>query len=138
MKNIRPQSEVVTTLLHKSCRQMSKKLLLSSLLLILFNLNSFSQSLTPCTTAVSLSHFGVEADLYANYPAALAVDDWFLGANSGTGIGVIGQTAATAKPPYAISAADFRTLIQSAATLAGRNKKYEQRMAVPFGTLSGN
>ena len=98
--------------------------------------NTQGQSVTPCTTAVNLGNFGVDADLYANFPAAIGGDDWFFSSSlPGTGIAVIGTTAATAKPPLMISAADFRTLIATAPNLAAKNRTYEQRMSVPFGTF---
>src|SRR5437016_5529985 len=97
---------------------------------------AFAQSITPCSTAVKIGNFGVDGDFYANTPASIGSndDDWF---NStlypGPGFGVIGVTAATANPP--ISAAAFRSIIQSGSGPVGRNYTYVQRMSVPFGTV---
>src|SRR4051812_7555769 len=54
-----------------------------------------AQSVTPCTTAVSVANFEVDGDFYANTIAT--GDDWFFSNRyPGPGVGVIGTTAATA------------------------------------------
>jgi len=105
-------------------------------LLFLLSRQGFSQSATVCTTAVNYSNFGVDGDLYANTPVSANGDDWFLSSQfSGSNIGVIGTTIATAQPPLLLSATDFRDLIKNATSVAGRNRTYMQRMSVPTGSV---
>jgi hypothetical protein len=83
-----------------------------------------------CTSPTNIANFGVDGDIKANTPAAVMGDSWFYSnVYPGTGIGVIGTTAATATP--AISAATFKSIIQSATSPQGRNRTYAQRMSVP-------
>ncbi|MCE2846925.1 MAG: gliding motility-associated C-terminal domain-containing protein [Sphingobacteriales bacterium] len=90
-----------------------------------------------CTSNSSIANFGINRTIYANSPAG--VDDWFFSAGSpGSGIGIIGTSAATARPPLQISAADFSTLLQSATSVNGRNISYSQGMAVSSLTVQSN
>src|SRR6185436_5418190 len=114
---------------------------LSAFLMLIFCSvqQGYSQSYTPCTTAVNLGNFGVDAELYANTdeenPIVANGDDWFFSSQfPGPNIGVIGLTAATAQPPLQISVSDFNNLLMSAGNSTGRNLTYEQRMSVPFLT----
>ncbi|MFM2206848.1 MAG: hypothetical protein RL213_823, partial [Bacteroidota bacterium] len=79
-----------------------------------------------CDTLALPANFEIDANLRSGnlHPAA---DDWFTGA-SGTGIGVIGTTAATAYAGLPLSIADFKTYLQTAATPLQRNVTYAQRM----------
>ena len=80
-----------------------------------------------CSTPTLVSGFGVDGDVHANTPSGVGGDSWFYSnVFPGPGIGVIGTTAATATP--AISASQFRTLVQTASTSQGRNRTYLQRM----------
>src|SRR5688572_528606 len=83
-----------------------------------------------CGTPSSISNFEVDGDVRANTLTGNFGDSWFFNsANPGSGIGVIGTTAATATP--AISSAQFNTIIQTAPNVNGRNRTYLQRMSVP-------
>ena len=89
---------------------------------------------TTCSSPTLVSGFGVDADVHANTPVGVGGDSWFYSnVFPGPGIGVIGTTAATATP--AISAAQFGSMIQSAATSQGRNRTYVQRMSYPALTV---
>jgi gliding motility-associated-like protein len=92
---------------------------------------------TTCSTPSNVSGFGVDNDLRANTPASILGDSWFYSsANPGSGIGVIGTTAATATP--ALSSAQFGSLVQSSGS-NGRNRTYVQRMSVPaYTVVNGN
>ncbi len=80
-----------------------------------------------CSSPTLVSGFGVDGDVHANTPLGVGGDSWFYSnVFPGPGIGVIGTTAATATP--AISASQFRTLVQTASTSQGRNRTYLQRM----------
>jgi gliding motility-associated-like protein len=98
--------------------------------------NSFGQA--TCSTPTNISGFGVDGDVRANSPAAILGDSWFYSSsNPGSGIGVIGTSAATATPP--ISSSQFGSIIQSAGTGPGRNRTYQQRMSVPaLSVINGN
>ncbi|MFM7217033.1 MAG: hypothetical protein ACKO1U_03335, partial [Bacteroidota bacterium] len=92
---------------------------------------TYAQSVTACTTSTVVSRFGVDADLYSSTPWA-NTDDWFTNPLVvDSGIGIIGQSAATS--PRGISAAAFRSLLQSG--VGGMNYSYEQRMAFPYQTV---
>ena len=83
-----------------------------------------------CLIPSNIANFGVDGDVKANTPASIMGDSWFYSnVYPGTGIGVIGTTAATAIP--AISAATFKSIIQGATSPQGRNRTYAQRMSVP-------
>ena len=95
-------------------------------------MQSYAQSL--CTTNSNLTNFGVDGDFYSNTTFSNS-DDWF-SATGGTGVGVIGTTAATNSRN--VSAATFKAVLQAAGSVTGRNITYEQRMAYPtFTQLNG-
>lgn len=97
-----------------------------------FNLSVYGQA--TCSTPSLISGFGVDGDVHANTPVLIGGDSWFYNnVYPGTGIGVIGLTAATAQP--ALTAAQFNSLIQSASTSQGRNRTYVQRMGYPSLTV---
>jgi hypothetical protein len=102
---------------------------LALLLLTAFSTVSSSvaqQSGSVCDTTAVPAFFEIDANLRSGTVNA-ASDDWFTGP-SGSGIGVIGTAAATAYPGLPLSVADFKNLLQSAATPAQRNVTYAQRM----------
>ncbi len=85
-----------------------------------------------CSTPTNIANFGIDGDVHANTPAAIMGDSWFYSnVYPGTGIGVIGTTAASATP--AMSSAAFKSYLQTAGTSA-RNRTYVQRMSVPYLT----
>src|SRR5689334_8706237 len=90
--------------------------------LLMIGIQKITDALTPvvCTTPIVLANFGVDRDHYATTPIANSDDLFYSSAYPGAGIGVIGITAATATPP--ISAADFRTIVSTAATAVDRNR----------------
>ncbi|MFM7216574.1 MAG: hypothetical protein ACKO1U_00995, partial [Bacteroidota bacterium] len=90
-----------------------------------------AQSYAVCDTIGLPLNFEMDGNLSANTIFS-GSDDWFV--SPGLGTGVIGTTAASAMPPLQISAAAFKSILQSAATPAARNLRYEQRMSVPIAT----
>ncbi|MFM2206849.1 MAG: hypothetical protein RL213_824 [Bacteroidota bacterium] len=84
------------------------------------------QSGSVCDTTALPAFFEIDANLRSG-TVNTASDDWFTG-SSGTGIGVIGTTSATAYPALPLSVTDFRNLLQTAATPVQRNVTYAQRM----------
>ncbi len=86
-----------------------------------------------CGTPANIANFGLDGDVHANTPVSIMGDSWFYSnVFPGSGIGVIGTTAATAIP--AISASAFNSIIQGASNSQGRNRTYSQRMSVPYLT----
>ncbi|HEX5001144.1 MAG TPA: hypothetical protein VFW78_01500, partial [Bacteroidia bacterium] len=113
----------------------AKKYVTAFFVLFFFSFGSlFAQ--TTCLTPTLVSGFEVDGDVTANTLSPVNGDSWFvLPGNPGTGIGVIGTTAATATP--AISASQFKSIIQAASGSVGRNRTYVQRMSVPNLTAMG-
>jgi gliding motility-associated-like protein len=108
------------------------------IVLLLLGNNNANGQIATCNTATTISNIGIDSDMNAN-TAFPNTDDWFLNSlYSGTGIGIIGTSAATAQPPLQISAADFATMLQGASGAVGRNRTYVQRMSVPYLTIHDN
>ena len=106
--------------------------------LLICGINNVNGQIATCNTATTISNIGIDSDVNAN-TAFPNTDDWFLNSlYPGTGIGIIGTSAATAQPPLQISAADFATMLQSASGSVGRNRTYVQRMSVPYLTIHNN
>ena len=110
--------------------------IIASIVWCVLSIPAFGQS--TCSTPTQISGFGVDGDVNANTPASVMGDSWFSSPlYPGTGVGVIGSTAATAIP--AMSAAQFNSIIQAGATSQDRNRTYLQRMAYPYLTsINGN
>lgn len=105
--------------------------------LLFATLHQSNAQLATCNNDTSIANFGVNRTVYTQ--GTSSVDDWFrLSTATGVGQGVIGTTPQTAKPPMQISAAAFKTLIQGATTVAGRNRRYVQGMSVPSLTVWNN
>ncbi|MFZ9942129.1 MAG: hypothetical protein ACO3O0_00830, partial [Bacteroidia bacterium] len=111
-------------------------IIIASIVWCVLSIPAFGQS--TCSTPTQISGFGVDGDVNANTPASVMGDSWFSSPlYPGTGVGVIGSTAATAIP--AMSAAQFNSIIQAGATSQDRNRTYLQRMSYPYLTsINGN
>ncbi|MDQ3049763.1 MAG: hypothetical protein M3Q95_02640, partial [Bacteroidota bacterium] len=112
----------------------SRSLVLSMavMFLMLVAVNQVKAQAT-CGTPANIANFGLDGDVHANTPVSIMGDSWFYSnVFPGSGIGVIGTTAATAIP--AISASAFNSIIQGASNSQGRNRTYSQRMSVPYLT----
>jgi gliding motility-associated-like protein len=99
-------------------------------------INVYGQSAT-CSSPTNVAGFGVDGDVKANTPVGILGDSWFYSnIYPGSGIGVLGTTAATATP--ALSSAQFRTIVQTGNSTQ-RNRTYVQRMSVPnLSVVNGN
>ncbi|MGI8892982.1 MAG: hypothetical protein ACR2GN_05930, partial [Bacteroidia bacterium] len=147
-----PSRERIAPFLCKKPPRTLKTSMTATMLSMLFLLTSIGASAqVPLINGAAVkANFGVDADVYANVlqfgpfvwntpnpPPAVGTDDWFVNQSlwPGSGIGVIGTTAATAKPPLQISAADYKANYCQSSSLAMRNHRYIQGMAYPFGTV---
>lgn len=124
-----------TNFYHSFCPPRFAALLI---VMLIGSLGKLNAQVATCNTATNIANLGIDAEVDANNPFSNS-DDWFLsGSFSGTGIGIIGTTAATAQPPLKISASAYSSMLQSSGTVAGRNITYVQRMSVPYLTVQNN
>ena len=93
---------------------------------ILFNGLTMIASAQNCSTYSNVSNFGVDGDLYTNFPSVFPNADGWFPSGTGTGEGVIGAGVSTSNRN--LSAAEFRTIL-SGAGQTGRNTTYQQGMA---------